>query len=79
MKDEYFYRDIRMTSADTDKNLMSAELVLLGLYPPKGINIWNDNVGRYYQPIPVHGIQSDLDYVSRGVPLGGVIVRGNLY
>ncbi|KAI5706449.1 hypothetical protein M8J75_008272 [Diaphorina citri] len=63
LKEEYFYRDVRMISADTDKNLMSAQLVLLGLYPPKGVNIWNDNVGRYFQPIPVHGIQADLDFI----------------
>lgn len=62
LKEEYFYRHVRMVSADTDKNLMSAQLVLLGLYPPRGTNIWNDNVGRVFQPIPVHGIQADLDY-----------------
>ncbi|KAL1461206.1 hypothetical protein WDU94_013125, partial [Cyamophila willieti] len=68
LKEEYFYRDILAVSADTDKNLMSAQLVLLGLYPPRGVNIWNDNVGRFFQPIPVHGIQADLDYVLHQIP-----------
>uniref|UniRef100_A0A8D8WKM5 acid phosphatase n=1 Tax=Cacopsylla melanoneura TaxID=428564 RepID=A0A8D8WKM5_9HEMI len=68
LKEEYFYRDILAVSADTDKNLMSAQLVLLGLFPPRGVNIWNDNVGRFFQPIPVHGIQADLDNILHQIP-----------
>ncbi|KAL1460788.1 hypothetical protein WDU94_012737 [Cyamophila willieti] len=61
LKDEYYHHDIRVTSADLDRCIDSAQVMTVGLYPPKGINIWNDNVGRFYQPIPVRTLDSEED------------------
>ncbi|KAG5877250.1 hypothetical protein JTB14_019628 [Gonioctena quinquepunctata] len=39
-------------TTDIDRTHMSAQSNLLGLYPPEGDDIWNENV--LWQPIPVH-------------------------
>uniref|UniRef100_A0A8D9FIW0 acid phosphatase n=1 Tax=Cacopsylla melanoneura TaxID=428564 RepID=A0A8D9FIW0_9HEMI len=61
LKDEYYHHDIRVTSADLDRCIDSAQVMTVGLYPPKGINIWNDNVGRFYQPVPVRTLDPEDD------------------
>lgn len=40
---------------------MSAEVTLAGLFPPNGNQIWNKNI--HWQPIPVHTVPRDLDYL----------------
>ncbi|XP_026689177.1 venom acid phosphatase Acph-1-like [Diaphorina citri] len=68
LKDEYYHNDVRLTSADLDRCIDSAHVMTAGLYPPKGINIWNDNVGRYYQPIPVRTLDAENDiYLNEDV------------
>ncbi|KAG5877251.1 hypothetical protein JTB14_019629 [Gonioctena quinquepunctata] len=44
----YFYAQ----TTDIDRTHMSVQSNLLGLYPPKNDDIWNENV--LWQPIPVH-------------------------
>ncbi|KAG5877249.1 hypothetical protein JTB14_019627 [Gonioctena quinquepunctata] len=58
----YFYAQ----TTDIDRTHMSAQSNLLGLYPPKGGDIWNENV--LWQPIPVHpsdaNITSTISYCT---------------
>lgn len=40
---------------------MSAQVTSCGLFPPNGVQVWNENI--HWQPIPVHTIPKTLDYV----------------
>ena len=53
---------IRVESSYYDRNLVSAELVLAGLYPPVPAQQWNENLD--WQPIPVHTRPIEDDQVS---------------
>nr|CAD7202037.1 unnamed protein product [Timema douglasi] len=48
----YSPKEMHMESSANDRCLMSAELVLAGLYPPIGSQVWNHDLN--WQPIPVH-------------------------
>uniref|UniRef100_A0A8D8RM19 acid phosphatase n=2 Tax=Cacopsylla melanoneura TaxID=428564 RepID=A0A8D8RM19_9HEMI len=61
IKEEYYYANIRFFSPNVDRCLMSAQLVSQGLFPPMGINIWNDNVGKFFQPIPIRSMDNSQD------------------
>lgn len=41
---------------DFDRTIMSAQLVMGGMFPPQGNQIWNTDLN--WQPIPVHVIQT---------------------
>ena len=41
---------------------MSAECNLAGLFPPQGSQVWNDEIP--WQPVPVHTVTRESDYVS---------------
>jgi len=41
---------------------MTAEANLAGLFPPQGSQVWNDEL--LWQPVPVHTVPVDTDYVS---------------
>lgn len=43
---------------------MSAASNLAGLYTPNKNQQWNDNLGKLWQPIPIHSIPRDLDTVN---------------
>lgn len=53
---------IHVRSTDIDRTLMSAEANLAGLYPPSGSQVWNEKL--LWQPIPVHTVPDELEYVS---------------
>lgn len=48
-------------SSDYDRTINSANLVLAGLFPPTGNQIWNDDL--LWQPIAVHSIPKKMDYL----------------
>lgn len=43
---------------------MSAAANLAGLYPPSKVQQWNDNLGKLWQPIPIHSTPKNLETVS---------------
>nr|CAD7268292.1 unnamed protein product [Timema shepardi] len=50
----YSPKEMHMESSADETCLMSAELVLAGLYPPRGHQVWNPELN--WQPIPVHSM-----------------------
>lgn len=48
-------------STDVDRTLMSAQSNLAGFYPPKGKDVWSEDV--LWQPIPVHTMPERQDDV----------------
>lgn len=52
---------VYVQSTDKDRNLMSAASLLAGMFPPSKYELWNENIA--WQPIPIHTIPSDMDYV----------------
>lgn len=61
LPDLYFSSDIEVLSSNVDTCLMSAAVLLAGLYPPHKFQIWNPHI--LWQPIPVKGITSEVDKV----------------
>nr|CAD7266968.1 unnamed protein product [Timema shepardi] len=61
--DLYSPEDTFMTSSDVDRCLMSAQLVLAGLYPARGTQVWNPSLD--WQPIPVHSTNPGQDNLIR--------------
>ena len=55
----YISSEINVRSTDYDRTLMSAQSNLIGLYPLS--NISNDTVP--IQPIPIHTVSKNLDFV----------------
>lgn len=52
---------IYVQSTDVDRCLMSAAANLAGMFPPADNQIWNSEL--MWQPIPIHTIPEDSDYV----------------
>ncbi|XP_041452493.1 lysosomal acid phosphatase-like [Lytechinus variegatus] len=59
----YTRPEINVRSTDVDRCLMSAESNLAGLYPPLAEMRFNPNIS--WQPIPVHTIPKEDDYLLR--------------
>ncbi|KAJ9586333.1 hypothetical protein L9F63_020041, partial [Diploptera punctata] len=59
INDLYSSDEMIMQSSANDRCLMSAQVVLAGLYPPVGYQVWNDEL--HWQPIPVHSTPRNLD------------------
>ncbi|XP_031634102.1 prostatic acid phosphatase-like [Contarinia nasturtii] len=57
----YSPKIVYIQSTDVDRTLMSAASNLAGFFPPKGDQIWKDDL--LWQPIPIHTIPTSLDYV----------------
>ncbi|KAF6205921.1 hypothetical protein GE061_020097 [Apolygus lucorum] len=55
----YLPEEIQMKSSYAPRAQMSAMTFLAGLFPPKGFQIWNDNL--HWQPIPVNPIPRETD------------------
>nr|CAD7434697.1 unnamed protein product [Timema monikensis] len=65
----YSPKEMHMESSANDRCLMSAELVLAGLYPPIGSQVWNHELN--WQPIPVHStprLQDKLIVMKKPCP-----------
>nr|CAD7201931.1 unnamed protein product [Timema douglasi] len=58
----YSPKEMHMESSADETCLMSAELVLAGLYPPRGHQVWNPELN--WQPIPVHSMPILQDKVN---------------
>lgn len=61
---EYSNNDIHVRSTSIDRAIMSAAANLAGLYAPNEVQQWNDNLGKLWQPVPIHSIPKELDSVS---------------
>ena len=48
-------------STDVNRCLMSAQSVLASLFPPEGVQKWNDSLD--WQPVPVHTVPECCDHV----------------
>nr|XP_018911571.1 PREDICTED: testicular acid phosphatase homolog [Bemisia tabaci] len=51
--------ELSVVSSDLDRCIMSANLVLAGLYPPVKFQNWNPDLP--WQPVPVHTLPDDCD------------------
>lgn len=58
----YWPEEVNVTSSYADRCLMSAELLTAGLFPPKGPQVWKENL--LWQPIPIHYLPRSQDTVS---------------
>lgn len=67
LSEQYSPDEINVRSTDYDRTLESAEANLAGLYPPKGYQMWNQNLS--WQPIPVHTVSAAEDWlIGAAVP-----------
>lgn len=57
----YSPNQVYIRSTDEDRNLMSTECTMAGLFTPSGEEIWNEDLS--WQPIPIHSVPGDDDYV----------------
>lgn len=64
MPEEYSSKDIFVRSTSVDRAIMSAAVHLAGLYRPNKDQQWNDNVGKLWQPIPIHSFPFNMDSVN---------------
>jgi lysosomal acid phosphatase len=52
VSEKYDNKEMYARSTDVDRTLMSAQSNLAGFYPPKGKDVWDEDLA--WQPIPVH-------------------------
>ncbi|KAG9509700.1 Testicular acid phosphatase-like protein [Fragariocoptes setiger] len=50
-------------SAEVDRCISSASLVLTGMYPPNGAYVWNTCLN--WQPVPIRTVPRELDFVLK--------------
>lgn len=61
---QYFSEEVYASSTDVDRVVQSGMLLMAGLYPPSGKQVWNETL--LWNPIPVHQDSLDKTVVSRG-------------
>lgn len=59
----YLHEEIYIRSSNIDRCLQSAEAQLAALYPPKGRQVWKEELS--WQPIPVHTVPGAEDVLLR--------------
>lgn len=64
VNETYSKNEIYVRSTDVDRALMSAQSNLAGLYPPKGKDVWKQDLA--WQPIPVHTVPKKHDKTLAG-------------
>lgn len=52
---------VAVLSSGFDRTINSANLVLAGMFPPTGNQVWNNDLA--WQSIPVHTIPTQMDYL----------------
>lgn len=60
----FHVNEVYVRSSDVDRTIMSAMANLAGLFPPTGDQVWNKNLP--WQPIPVHVVPYESDYITNG-------------
>lgn len=58
---DYSAKKVYVRSTDVDRTLMSAECAMAALFPPSNGQIWRS--GFRWQPVPIHTIPSNEDYL----------------
>lgn len=58
---DYSAKKVYVRSTDLDRTLMSAECAMAALFPPSNGQIWKKDFR--WQPVPIHTIPSDEDYL----------------
>lgn len=61
---QYFSEEVYASSTDVDRVVQSGMLLMTGLYPPSGKQVWNETL--LWNPIPVHQDSLDKTVVSWG-------------
>lgn len=62
---KYSANKLYVQSTDTDRTLSSSQCTVAGLFIPTGNEIWNSHITNW-QPIPVHTIPHEKDYILSG-------------
>lgn len=57
----YTNKLIYIQSDDEDRCLNSAAMILAGMFPPKGHDVWNEHIK--WNPFPIHTTKQSLDHV----------------
>ncbi|GAB6030606.1 hypothetical protein CHUAL_007467 [Chamberlinius hualienensis] len=57
----YNSKEIYIQSTDVNRCLESAQLFAAGLFPPTPNETWNNNLGQFWIPIPVHSMPIWMD------------------
>uniref|UniRef100_A0A1B6L828 2-phosphoxylose phosphatase 1 n=1 Tax=Graphocephala atropunctata TaxID=36148 RepID=A0A1B6L828_9HEMI len=52
LNESYFDEDFKAVSTLMDRTLMSASVLLAGLYPPRGYQVWDQDL--FWQPLPIY-------------------------
>lgn len=58
----YVEADLKAVTVNLDRCFETAALLLAGLYPPKGRQIWNHKLR--WQPVPIQTSTPDKSYVG---------------
>lgn len=57
----YTNKLIYIQSDDDDRCLESAAVILAGMFPPKGRDVWNKHIN--WNPFPIHTTEQSMDHV----------------